>query len=279
MDETQLTGDKIKIIVAVEQLYGTIAYALRRCMTIAELIERLIEFDENIDTADVDRLCRMDLSTSDHECITQAIWQLARRGQTATAKLRARIDRTILRLLRLIPAEMAQPIAEQYLGHRLKGRRKWAYSTLRDLPLSEELAHTLANVYRARGDQEALQLIARNPSQVATAGSDFLLENLDDEYWRARVVEGVLLHNRKSGLELAAYYPFEFAHAVGRLEDPSLLEPLCALLHDNCNDPEFLSIYAYALGKLKAKFELRALRAFVDEHYAHIHSGCQRSAD
>ncbi|MEX2186212.1 MAG: hypothetical protein WD875_05445, partial [Pirellulales bacterium] len=268
MDDTGITRDMIGIALAIEQLDGTIDYALRRCLTVSNLVERLIGFDEDIDTADVDQLCRMELCASDHESLVQAIWRLSDRGKTSAAKLKARIDRTILRILRILPAEMAQPFAEQYLGHRLKGRRNWAYSTFRDLSLSDELATTLANNFRKRGDQEALHLIARNPNRVATVGASFLLENLIDEYWRARVVEAVLIYDRESGLQLAASFPFEFAHAVGRLADSALLEPLCALFEDNCNDAEFLSIYAYALGKLKAESELLALRAFVDMNYS-----------
>lgn len=71
--------------------------------------------------------------------------------------------------------------------------------------------------------------------------------------------------SRSAALTLAARYPFEFAHAVGRTGDKALRVPLRELLHANSSDLEFLSIYAYALGKIGAKEELQSLKTSIPQ--------------
>jgi hypothetical protein len=90
------------------------------------------------------------------------------------------------------------------------------------------------------------------------------MTNLKEKYWRARVLEALLIHDRDTALLVACRFPFEFAHAVGRTQDQSLLEPLLKLFDENSKDIEFLSIYAYALAKLAAKTELESLKRYLE---------------
>jgi hypothetical protein len=78
-------------------------------------------------------------------------------------------------------------------------------------------------------------------------------------------MEALLVHKPFVALALARRYPFEFAHAVGRTGDKSFRDPLCDLLQTNFGDLEFLSIYAYALGKIGAKEELESLKTLIPE--------------
>jgi hypothetical protein len=267
MSDAKPAGNDIRRVFAVQELHRTIDYALHRCLSVREIAERLLAREDDLDTTDVDTLLEMALAEADRGVLLKAVARLAARSETAPSRLKARIDRTILRILRLLPSEMSAPFAKQYLGHRLKSRRKWAYSAFRDVLISHEVSETLVAVFREHGDQEALQLIARNPAQVVATGPEFLLENLQEEYWRARVVEAALVEHRRAAIHLADRYPFEFAHAVGRLEDRRLLRVLCRLFPSNCSSVEFLSIYAYALGKLKATTQLNALREYVESTF------------
>jgi hypothetical protein len=65
-------------------------------------------------------------------------------------------------------------------------------------------------------------------------------------------------------LLVAEEYPIEFAHAVGRLRDKSLLKSLSALLEANAMNISFLSIYSYALGRLGALDELNRVSQYVN---------------
>lgn len=267
MSDAKPAIDDINRAVAVQELRETIRYAFYRCLSVPAIVERLLSNEHEVDTTCVHRLAEMNLSDADHMALLEAVRLLAARGEARPSRQRAKIDRTVLRILRLLPTEMSAPFSKQFFSHRLKDRRKWAYSEFRDVPLSNELAETLASTYRDRGDQEALHLIARNPACVVAVGADFLLDNLTEEYWRARVIEGVLAEDRPTGLLLAHRHPVEFAHAVGRLGDPSLLDQLCRLLHANRTNIAFLSIYAYALGKLMAVDQLNALSELVDSTF------------
>jgi hypothetical protein len=63
-------------------------------------------------------------------------------------------------------------------------------------PISQMIAFKLAKVFKDTGGQDALKLIARNAEHVAAIGGDLLLANLDEEYWRARVVEALIHSDR-----------------------------------------------------------------------------------
>ncbi len=77
----------------------------------------------------------------------------------------------------------------------------------------------------------------------------------------------MLDYDRPTALLIAKRYPFEFAHAVGRSGDDSLVSYLTDLFPANQDDMEFISIYAFALGKLGAIAELESLECFIAVRY------------
>jgi hypothetical protein len=188
---------------------------------------------------------------------------LVQRADKAPPKLKKKIHYVLLRLVRALPSDAACRFAEPFVDHRLKTVRERAFSALRNKQISESIAEKLTNIFCTLGDQEALELIARNPERVPKVGGEFLLTNLTERYWRGRVLEALLRHDRSTAMMLADRFPFEFAHAVGRTEDRTLLEPLRGLFDAHSNSLEFLSIYAYALGKLSAKGDLESLEKYV----------------
>lgn len=250
------------------ELGRAIQYARLRCLSADEIIDRIARLDEGDDANDyVRRLSEAKLADPELMRLVDAMDSLARRSENAPSRVKTKFDRTLLRLVRLLPSDLGNRFAERFVDHRRKARRQWAYSALRAKQISPSIALKLLEVFKETGDQEALQLIARNPERVPEIGADILLENLDDEYWRARVVEALLVYDRQSALSLSHRYPFEFAHAAGRVEDTSLLGPLTELLDDNRDDLKFLSIYAYALGKLRGKDQLQSLEEFIASTY------------
>lgn len=253
------------------ELVGTIQYARLRCLSVEEIAFRISKLDEGDDTNDyVQRLSEMQLTDAENERLVDVMDLLAQRSEVAPSKLKAKLERTILRLARLLPPDIANRFAEPFVDHRRKARRQWAYSALREKQISQSIAVKLLKVFHETGDQVALQLIARNPQRVLEIGANVLLENLDEEYWRARVVEVLLIHDRQTALILSNQYPFEFAHAIGRIEDSSLLGPLLGLFDQNKHDIDFLSIYAYALGKIQALDQLNFLDEFIATTYNDI---------
>ena len=250
--------------IRLHQLEKTIEYANIRCLSSVELINKISSLDQDDDPAGyIARLLEMDLNESELSLLESAMTDLARRSERAPSTLKRKLDRILLRLVRMLPSELAAYFAVPYLEHRSKDRRFWAYAALRKKLIPRGVAEKLVDVFRRTGDQEALELIARNAVRVTETDPEFLLASIEEKYWRGRVIEALLIHQRPAALALASRYPFEFAHAAGRVGDRALRRTLRELLRANCDDPDFLSIYAYALGKIGAKRELQTLKKFV----------------
>jgi hypothetical protein len=260
--------------MSLQELTRTIEFAKLRCLDFNGLIERLLTSRDDIDTSIVNRLKEINLSEAENKRLAEVCGVLSERAKSGSATIREKFDRTINRILRFLPNEVSYPFAINYLDDRLKRRRAWAFTAMRGKELSLNLLPDLVGIYDQRKDQEALQLIARNPPLVIEIDPDFLLLNLNDQYWRARTIEALLQGDRDAGLRVAEEYPFEFAHAVGRLRDKSLLKPLVALLEQNSMNMPFLSIYSYALGRLGALDELEQVHQYIKATFSATSQQC-----
>ncbi|MCH2512730.1 MAG: hypothetical protein DSY78_16300 [Chloroflexi bacterium] len=268
MDDDESNIESFKTEIFLDKLGRTVRYAKLRCLSPTEIFDRIAGLDLDPEVTDyVYRISELRLTGSNLEHLLGAMKNLANRSESSSSKVRAKIDRILLRLVRLLPTDIGNNFAEPFVDHRLKSRRRWAYSSLRQKPISKIIAVKLANVFKQHGDQDALKLIARNPKRVTDVGGEFLLANINEEYWRARVVEALLDYDRPTALLIAKRYPFEFAHAVGRSGDDSLVSYLTDLFPANQDDMEFISIYAFALGKLGAIAELESLECFIAVRY------------
>jgi hypothetical protein len=250
------------------ELRRAIHYGLVRCLSVREIIDKICSIDVENDSIDyIKRLQEFTLSDSDFHYLADAMNALATRSEKANSRLKIKIDRVILRCVRLLPSELAAHFAEPYINHRRKARREWAYTALREKRISPEIAIKLREAFSERGDENALRLIARNPERVTEIGADFLMTNITEPYWRTRIIQALITYDRPKALALSREYPFEFAHAAGRSGDRSVLDSLRALFDANSHNPEFLSIYAYALGKLACREGLELLEGFVNEKW------------
>ena len=268
MDDDESNIESFKTEIFLDKLGRTVRYAKFRCLSPTEIFDRIAGLDLDPEVTDyVYRISELRLTGSNLEHLLGAMKNLANRSESSSSKVRAKIDRILLRLVRLLPTDIGNNFAEPFVDHRLKSRRRWAYSSLRQKPISKIIAVKLANVFKQHGDQDALKLIARNPKRVTDVGGEFLLANINEEYWRARVVEALLDYDRPTALLIAKRYPFEFDHAVGRSGDDSLVSYLTDLFPANQDDMEFISIYAFALGKLGAIAELESLECFIAVRY------------
>ncbi|MCS5694379.1 hypothetical protein NZK33_20715 [Cyanobium sp. FGCU-6] len=248
--------------MSIQELTRTIEFAKLRCLDFNCLAEKLLASSDYIDTSIVNRLKEMSLSGTENKRLIEACDVLSERARTGPASFREKVDRTINRILRILPNEFSYPFAIEYLNDSLKRRRAWAYTAMRGKELSPNQLPYLIEVFDRRKDQDALQLIVRNPPLVDEIDPGFLLSNLNDKYWKARTIEALLQNDRDAGLRVAEEYPIEFAHAVGRLRDKSLLKPLSALLEPNAMNISFLSIYSFALGRLGALDELERVSQY-----------------
>jgi hypothetical protein len=123
----------------------------------------------------------------------------------------------------------------------------------------------LLDIFNRTGDQECLNLIARYPIAIRDLDLPSLLEKVDDDYWRMRLVQAAIIADKPKAMALAATYPFEFLHAIGRLKDETLLPNMRELFEKHPDDLKFLSLYAWVLGQLRSRGELAALKAHVEK--------------
>ena len=135
-----------------------------------------------------------------------------------------------------------------------------AYQIFRRAGVPAEFGARLLEAFQKTGDQECLQLIARNPDATAATDALTVAELIDDEYWRARVIQSLLIADPEKGRASSAGYPREFVGAVGRQRDSSLLPIMRDLYATYSHDLEFLSLYVWALGRLGARQELAEIR-------------------
>jgi hypothetical protein len=249
----------------------TIRFARLRCMPRQELIERVLNF-EVLDYEALDacafRLTELELKSPELKFLATSMIEIARKTETASPEVKGFVDKALLRLVRLLPAALANRFAMPYLDHKRKTRRKWAYVNLREKQLSRRTATKLAKVFRETGDRAILGFITRTPECVRILGARFLIDRLNskgEEHWRGRVLECLLTYDRDEAIALAPNFPWEFTYAAGRTGDRSLLPVIRSLFKSNSKSGAFVSIYAWCLGKIGAREEIDVLEHFIQK--------------
>jgi hypothetical protein len=254
--------------IFLHDLDRTIRFANVRCLSRETIIAGALnlENDEDLLNAYLYRLNELTLTPSEQQTLATGMVDLAGKTEDTSTEVKSTADRLLLRLVRILPLELATHFAEPYLDHRRKTRRKWAYATLRDKPITGENIERVGRIFRRTGDKALLPFITRTPECVRMLGADFLLAKLaakDQEYWRMRVLQAVLTYDRNAAIALSEQLPWEFTFAAGRTEDKTLVPAIQSLFEGNSDNGKFVSIYAWALGKLGARQELEALESFL----------------
>jgi hypothetical protein len=249
----------------------TIRFARLRCMPRHEVIERALTLD-TLDPEQLDafafRLTELNLTPAELRFMAASMTEIARKTESASPEVKGMVDKALLRLLRLLPTTLANKFARPYLGNRRKGRRRWAYFTLRGKHISRRTAGTLAKVFRETGDKAILGTLTRTPECVRLLGASFLIDRFkgkDEAHWRGRVLECLLTYDRGQAIGLAPQFPWEFIYAAGRSGDGSLLPIVQSLFKSNSKTRDFVSIYAWCLGKIGALEEIDVLERFIRE--------------
>ena len=250
----------------IRDIQRTIALARARSTPISTLIARVRRLWEDPEAWEVVlALTEKELSPPDGERLADAIVSLAEAADGLPSRDKARIDRQLTRLLRVLPTEDAARVAQPMLDHPRKARRTVAYETLRRTSISPDAVHLFVERFERTVDERLLELVARTPAVAPIVGGRTLLAGLTDPYWRARVIEVLLEHDAPAALDLAEEFAFEFAWAVGRAESTDHLPTLKRLSAERDDDIEFMSIYAWALGRLGASRELDTVEESLDQ--------------
>lgn len=250
----------------IEEIDRTLSLAEVRCLSFDELLSKIEQLPEIGDTGEiVFRACEYELSLNQAYSLAESVRRLSDTIDGLPSRRKPTYDRAVKRILSRLPAEVAWPVTEPWLEHKRKFRRETAYAILRKTGVNDRAGLRLLKVYEKTRDQKALELIVRNPSATRDLDIEQVLPLFEDEYWRMRLVEAVLIDDEPKALILASNFPREFTHAVGRQKRKNLLSELRNLFDLQSENLDFLSIYAWALGQLGEMHELQKLRAHIEE--------------
>jgi hypothetical protein len=245
---------------ALYDLIRSVHLARVRCLGATEIIARLPGITEDSDRNELLlRLEELELTQEQIEAVANVVQMLSAYGDTLPSRDKPRVDATIARIVKALPQDAANELVKPLLGHPRRARRDIAYKSLRHVGVTLELANELFAVFQRTGDEKMLELIARTSNVVPEVDVEFLLRNLSEDYWRVRVLEALLRHRPKRAVELANEYPKEFIWAVGRAKADTCLPLLEKIAEARRGNIDILSLYAWALGQLRASRQLERL--------------------
>jgi hypothetical protein len=251
--------------MALDAIHRTIRLSEIRCVPFDELLNKIEHlWDDPCAGEIVYRACNEDFSDNQYYALAESVRRLADAVDLLPSGQKASPDRAIKRMLARMPAQIAAPVAEQWLEHRRKFRRDLAYRVLREGGLTAASGPGLLDVFGRTGDQECLKLIARFPEAVGDMDVSSIVKQIDNDYWRMRLVQAAIVAKNIHAMSLAESHPFEFLHAIGRLKDATVLPKLRVLFRKHSDDLRFISLYAWVLGQIAANEELLALKAHIE---------------
>lgn len=249
----------------IDEIDRTLSLAEIRSLPFEELLNGIEHLPTVSNSAEIVlRACEYEYSPNQAYSLAESVRRLAETVDRLPGRRKPTYDRAIMRILSRLPADVAWPVVDPWLDHKRKFRREAAYAVLRRTGVDGRVGSRLLEVFENTGDQTALELIARNPPSTSTLDVNLVLPLFDDEYWRMRLVEAVLIDNEPKALALASDFPREFTHAVGRQKQKRLLPELKKLFTQQPENLDFLSIYAWTLGQVGALDEIGSLRAHIE---------------
>ena len=220
-------------------------------------VRRLWEYDDA--SAILKRIEELDWPREHAEVLAEAVGELATGGDSLKSKDKPRVDRALLRLVRVLPEEVTSGMLFEFVQHPRQPRRKIAWRALKDGPLSKSDAEKLLARAEEIGDSSLAVIVARREDLAAQFDPDRLLALMPDDYWRMRVLEVAVPSHPDCAPAWRDSHPREFLHAVGRIGNPEYLSLIRPLLQTHMEDLDFVSFYIWALGKLGAETDIDEL--------------------
>jgi hypothetical protein len=249
------------------RLKSNLATAEIQCLTSDELIARLWSQGDDLTLRDIaERVLETGLSQVEKNKLKAIIRDLISSSESVLSHDKPKIDRKLKYLLRLLDKPDAAEFAFSFLDHSRKGRRNVGYDVLKKTGITPLMGSKLIEYYKNTRDEDLLILVLQNPEVVKSIDYYYLLREFSEDYWRMRVLEGLLQSDERRAQAIADDYPIEFAWAVGRLRHHESLTVLRQLLTKNMMSIEFLSIYAWTIGKLRSGSNLSHLKRLVEKH-------------
>lgn len=265
-EKNDLTLKNLELTYEIQQLEHTIEFAKFRCIPISKIIHNLSKYKAG-DFVDhyLSRLSEVKLTNKEYNQLIESIDKIIDSYSTLSSKEKIKVENFISRLIIYLPSKLRYKYFDIFINCTRKTGRKIAYKAIYENSPNKNKVLLLVSIYLKKREQEALKAIIYSPIKLDLETISLLLEKIDEEYWKARLIENVLRNKQKEISSIYLKYPFEFVHAVGRIGNKEYLNMTKEAFEENKGDLDFLSIYAYTLGKLGAKKELTFLGNYIND--------------
>lgn len=262
----------LELTYEIQQLEHTIEYAKFRCMPTYKLIQKLSEYKVG-DFVDhyFGRLNEIKLSDNDYRLLINSIDTLISKYKNLSTKDKIKFENFIRRLIVYLPSNLTHQYFDIFINSTRKTGRKIAYKSICSELLTKSQINFLLEIYLKKREEEALKVIIYSTVILDLEVVISILEKTDNEYWKARLIENLITNQQKEISKIYLIYPFEFVHAVGRIGNTKYLNMIKELFEKNKNDLEFLSIYAYTLGKIGAEKDLEELSKYINVKFRSLY--------
>jgi hypothetical protein len=268
IEENNLITENFGLQYKLQELEQTIEYAKFRCLPTSKLIEELSNYQ--IDTFVENyfyRLNELKLTDKDYYLLINSIDKLIDKHINVTTKDKIKFENFIRRLVVYLPSHLRHKYFDIFINSTRKSGRKIAYKSICKDLLTKNQINLLLELCLKKREEEALKSIIYSSVRLELENIIPILEKTDEEYWKARLIENLIINQQEEVSKIYTMYPFEFVHAVGRISNKKYISMIKELFEKNKNDLEFLSIYAYTLGKLSAKNEIDNLSKYIASNF------------
>ena len=264
----------------IDEARGAIQLAKERVEPLTELLSRLATTSGDQLNNVVYALLERAGDPQNDPIIFKELTRISDLTDTLPSECRARLDRTLGRVLRRIDPGIAMPLTLAWGRHRRKTRWTVALKILRGVPLTDEISRYLLERFRQTDNVAFLQPILSGPLPSGIDADELFqaFEVAADSYWKARVAESVMKSDMARGPSLMARHPHAAIWAAGRLGAHHLVPSILDAFHRSNDKIALLGITVWALGKLGAKKELLDLEPIIDDLDAQFPDPWARSA-
>lgn len=269
MDSTYKLPPELQRELDLQKVEHTLSQAEIRCLTWDKIRPRIHSIWEDQQAEEIiQRVQELTFSSDESEELAREIQHLSTIAEQLRSQDRSKLDRNLIRLALALPQHLLCELALTDLDHHRKLRRQGAYRMLRNININAELAQRLVEKYNLRKDQKLLELIARCPEAIQVVDVIWILGQLDEQYWRMRVIQVLMQVGDNRAIQLSSTYPREFVHAAGRLGANDFTAVVMDLVRTHSSDLELLSLSAWALGKIGNQDRLADIRRILEHERA-----------
>lgn len=264
IEENNSITENLELEYKLQELEQTIEFAKFRCISTSKIIEELSNYqiDSFVENYFY-RLNELKLTAKDCNLLIDSINKLIHKHTNLATKEKIKFENFIKRLIVYLPSHLRHKYFDIFINSTRKSGRKIAYKSICKDLLTKNQINLLLEVYLERREEEALKSIIYSLVKLDLEIIISILEKTDNKYWKARLIQNLIVNEQNEVLQIYSMYPFEFVHAIGRTGNKKYIKMIKELFEENKNDFDFLSIYAYALGKLGSKKELNNLSKYI----------------